>query len=57
MTEAEAILPGTSAQWAEWKALARALELAKGQRVTMYTKYSHFFLVVSYLERMGLPDC
>ena len=34
--EAKALLPGTSAQKAEWTALTRALELSQ-ERVDMYT--------------------
>lgn len=44
--EAEPLPPGTSAQLAELQALTRALELAKGKRVNIYTDSKYAFLTV-----------
>ena len=43
---AKPLLPGTSAQLAELKALTQALELGKGKRVAIYPDSKYAFLVL-----------
>ena len=44
--EAKPLLPGTSAQLAEFIALTQALELRKGKRIDIYTVSKYAFLVL-----------
>ena len=44
--EAKPLLPGTSAQLAEFIALPQALELRKGKRIDIYTVSKYAFLVL-----------